>query len=341
MQELSGTASKLAQTWVKENSMPLGTEKSSLLGTAGVAVGGARGLFMGGTGNSAEQDVIEYINISSTGNTTDFGDLITVVSNCAATSNGATDRAILGGGYHGSSVQQDQIQYVTISSAGDAVDFGDLSVGKIDMAAVSNGTDDRGVFGGGSSAVSAVNVMEYVTISSTGNVTDFGDLTSARRIVGGASNATDDRGLFAGGRTVDHAWVNTVGYIAISSAGNATDFGDLSQTAGYAGGCSNGTSERAIFTGFYNGSWTDAMDYFTINSAGDATDFGNLSTARSGLGALSNGTDERGVFGGGYSAGAGPRVNVIDYVTISSAGDAADFGDLLVAKNVMGAASNA
>mgnify|MGYP003154715638 CR=1 FL=1 len=38
MKEQFGTASKLAQTWVKENSMPLGTEKNALLGGSGGAV---------------------------------------------------------------------------------------------------------------------------------------------------------------------------------------------------------------------------------------------------------------------------------------------------------------
>ena len=46
-----------------------------------------------------------------------------------------------------------------------------------------------------------------------------------------------------------------------------------------------------------------------------------------------------GIFGGGYDGSA--RVNTIDYVTISSPGNATDFGDLTVARTGLAATSNA
>ena len=49
--------SKLAQTWVKENSMPLGAEKAALFGAAGVAGGlDCEVLVVGGGGGGAGQD---------------------------------------------------------------------------------------------------------------------------------------------------------------------------------------------------------------------------------------------------------------------------------------------
>ncbi len=46
----------------------------------------------------------------------------------------------------------------------------------------------------------------------------------------------------------------------------------------------------------------------------------------------------RGVFAGGYAPG---NVNTIDYITISTTGNALDFGDLTVARNaVIGCSSN-
>jgi hypothetical protein len=51
---------------------------------------------------------------------------------------------------------------------------------------------------------------------------------------------------------------------------------------------------------------------------------------------LSNST--RGLFAGGYVAPS--NVNTIDYVTIASAGNAIDFGDLLVASSYMAGTSN-
>ena len=67
----------------------------------------------------------------------------------------------------------------------------------------------------------------------------------------------------------------------------------------------------------------DTMDYFETATAGNAIDFGNASVARyqNGFGGMASGT--RGVFQGGAS----PSSNIMEYVTISSSGGAADFGD--------------
>ena len=60
---------------------------------------------------------------------------------------------------------------------------------------------------------------------------------------------------------------------------------------------------------------------------GDATDFGDLSAA---AGWQSSGASStRGVMAGQY-ASPGANTNVIEYVTIASTGNAADFGDMTV-----------
>ena len=80
-------------------------------------------------------------------------------------------------GTNGSNV----IGYITIASAGDATDFGDLTTATFAAGATSNSI--RAVIGGGKSpnGSTLVNVMEYVTITSTGNATDFGDMTGTTR----------------------------------------------------------------------------------------------------------------------------------------------------------------
>ena len=47
----------------------------------------------------------------------------------------------------------------------------------------------------------------------------------------------------------------------------------------------------------------------------------------------------KGIFGGGTNA-AGNKTTVIDFVTIASTGNAADFGDLTVARSQHGGSSN-
>ena len=82
-------------------------------------------------------------------------------------------------------------------------------------------------------------------------------------------------------------------------------------------------SGRAVVVLGATPSVVTTMDYFDTASTGNAVDFGNASVARyqNGHGGMASGT--RGVFQGGSS----PSSNIIEYVTISSGGGAADFGD--------------
>ncbi len=81
------------------------------------------------------------------------------------------ERGVFGGGGGKTSL----IDYVTIATTGDAINFGDLTLKRYGLAACSNG--ERGVFGGGEPSTS---LIDYVTIATTGNATTFGNLTVAR-----------------------------------------------------------------------------------------------------------------------------------------------------------------
>ena len=65
------------------------------------------------------------------------------------------------------------INYVTIASTGDAVDFGDITVARSDGAGVASPT--RGLMVGGEDPSNDHNTIDYVTIATTGNASDFGD----------------------------------------------------------------------------------------------------------------------------------------------------------------------
>ena len=63
-------------------------------------------------------------------------------------------------------------------------------------------------------------------------------------------------------------------YVTFSSAGNATDFGDLSTARrSLGGGMSNST--RGVFAQWSDSVSNNVMDYITIASVGNATDFGD------------------------------------------------------------------
>ena len=115
-------------------------------------------------------------------------------------------RGVFGGGITPTIINT--IEYITISSTGNAIDFGDLSSGKRQPAGCASNT--RGIFAGGNNPV-VTNTIDYVTISSTGNATSFGSLTVARSAIGACSNST--RGIFAGGYTP--TLTNTIDYITI------------------------------------------------------------------------------------------------------------------------------
>jgi len=78
-----------------------------------------------------------------------------------------------------------------------------------------------------------------------------------------------------------------------------------------------------------------------ILALGNAANFGDLTVSRHALHGLSNGINGRGIFGGGrVSETPTVETNVIDYITINSVGDAADFGNLTQARSWLTTASN-
>ena len=165
---------------------------------------------------------------------------------------GGRGRGIWAGGSNGAAYIKD-IQYVTIATTGDALDFGDMITGS--SAAASSSSTRAVVFQG--LTPSLVNTIEYFTISSTGNSFDFGDATVSVHETASASNNT--RGLNAGGYSSGSgvpANTQTIDYVTIANTGNATDFGDLavdgSSGAMYGvAGVSNGT--LGVFGGGRNG----------------------------------------------------------------------------------------
>ena len=139
----------------------------------------------------------------------------------------STTRGVFGGGYAGG--HKNEIDYVTISSTGNATDFGDLTVSKYGGRGLSSNT--RGVFGAGNDNGSQI-TMDYITIASTGNATDFGDMTGTSLAPPVSSSIRGVFGALTGAS-------NVMEYITIASAGNSTDFGDDDAIQNSGGSASN------------------------------------------------------------------------------------------------------
>ncbi len=254
------------------------TGGGSRWGLAGCA-SATRGLFAGGYTNSPSATFyssIEYITISSSGGTNDFGDL-TYGNYRPAACNSAT-RGLFGGSFAAAWAQTNTIDYVTIATTGNASDFGDISSTRANCGSVSSPT--RGLFGGGE-GLSVL--IDYVTIATKGDGKHFGDLTVARKEPYGCSSGT--RGIFNGGNTPSA--VVTIDYVTIATFGDAIDFGDLSVARGSLGACSSST-RGVMGGGAIPGGNTNTIDFVTFESAGDAVDFGDMTVARRDMGCCSD-----------------------------------------------------
>ena len=197
-----------------------------------------RGCIGGGGVPSGDSDIIDYVTIASTGNAVDFGNLSTARNDPGGAFSGSV-RGIFTGGYtSGPSVYYNTIDYITISTTGNAQDFGDTTDKVSRSGGLSNAT--RGVVGGGRTpSSSAIDTINFVNIATTGNAQDFGNLATAVSFTAGTSSPT--RGVWAGGYvSPGGTHSDVIQYVEIASTGNAVDFGDLSDARGALGGFSNG-----------------------------------------------------------------------------------------------------
>ena len=291
---------------------------------------GDRGVFAGGDEQSpSTTDRIQYIDITTPGNSTDFGNLTAAKRYGSGASN--SSRGLHIGGYTNTAINN--IDYVTISTPGNAADFGDSQQTHYYYGSSCSDGTKAFTFGGYNNITQAVlNNIQQTVIATTGNSTDFGDLSTYSFLNAACGDST--RGVCALGDTRanstsgDFVYVNNLEYITTASAGNATDFGDTTLVRGQFAACSDAT--RGLFTGGYgtfSGNRTDTIDYITIQTTGNATDFGDLSQNNIRPGVCANST--RGIIGGGYTTtGSSTRLNTIEYVTIQTPGNATDFGDL-------------
>ena len=225
--------------------------------------------------------------------------------------------------FMGGTPSPDTIDFITIDSTGTCTDFGNLTSGRFTGGAFASQT--RAVYAGGELAPGAEsNIVDYVTISSLGDAVDFGDTATNRRYtLAAVSNKT--RGIIGGGGTP--SVTTSLDFFTISTTGNSTEFGDL--TVARSSPFSAQSAVRAIVAGGANG---NVIDFFTMTSLGNALDFGDLTVARGSGGGNSNST--RAVFMGGTQTPSNPNgVDTIDYVEISSTGNAIDFGDSIEARN--------
>ena len=284
--------------------------------------GGRGRAVIGGGAVPSDTNVLDKIEIATTGNAIDFGDLSAVREQPYGAS--SATRGLFAGGKTDSN-----IDFVTISSGGGANDFGSLSGNAYGGKGVSDGITAVYLGGKWGGAYTGTIQIEYNIIASLGNSSSFGDIASGRVFSQTGGFASPTRGVVgAGGARNSPYYQKAIECLTIATKGSTQDFGEISFERSAAGGCASAT--RGIFVGGQvpaPTSGVNVIDYITIATVGNATDFGDLTTRRRQMDAASSLT--RGVCIAGYQdTSPAALVNTIDYVTIATTGDATDFGDL-------------
>ena len=287
-----------------------------------------RGVISGGRNNPVYNDTMNLVEIATTGNAVDFGNLKVGV-NGGSGNVSSTVRGIISGGYD-NSANTTHINYYIFSSNGGVYDFGELTEASNDHHGYSNGR--RGIFSMGYPSYSGE--LTFITIASTGDASDFGNLSI------GSGYATSG-GINSPTRAVLHSFESSASpqmlqteFVSFDTLGNGQDFGELSVARNAASGCSSST--RGLCHGGLTPSLSDVIDYCTIATLGNFIDFGNLTVSRRSGGCCS--TQTRGILAGG--AGSPANTNVIDFTTISTTGNAVDFGDMTYAARGVNANSD-
>tara|TARA_B100000519_G_C14232598_1_gene433175 strand:+ start:784 stop:1875 length:1092 start_codon:yes stop_codon:yes gene_type:complete len=301
-------------------------------GLASTFYGTTAVIAMGATRTESMSNRMEHRTIGSSSDAADFGDLQSGRKDgLGAGSN--ISRGIFAGGLTLADTSivygTTDTDYITVGSAANAQDFGNLDAVK---AYGARGGSSNGTLlfsaGGGQfiSGSTYYDTMEYFTIaSSPHDGTDGGkDLAgdgNARTQFAGTDGLT--KGLIAGGKDASFASVNTIQEFTFSTSANTEDFGDLSQVAFECSAVEDLT--RAVFQiGFGNNGSADTVvvdtEYVDIASDTNASDHGDLTSARQRVSGASNGV--LGEFYGGQPQGAAPNEEIIEKITIQSAGTA-------------------
>ena len=155
-----------------------------------------RGIFGGGGTTPSAGDrsnIIDFITIQTTGNSTDFGDLTVARSHNDAGSNAVRGIFVQGINTNPSTTALNTLDYVTIASLGNAVDFGDAAVSVYGRAVSTSPT--RMVMACGSNGSADFEEMDYIQIMTSGIAFDFGDALPATGLEGPVGFSNGHGGL--------------------------------------------------------------------------------------------------------------------------------------------------
>jgi hypothetical protein len=270
---------------------------------------------------------IVFLQATTKGNALDFGVLTQATRNKGAGSNG-TRGVFAAGASPNNTTNTNVIEYVTIQSKGNSIDFGVVTAARRNVAGTSSSTRMliAGGYSGSSPTPSTVNTVDYIEMHTLGDALDFGDLSMlSPQYAGGTMSPV--RAVYFGGTATNVPKSEKIDFFNFASKGNSVTFGVLSSGGGTINGTQPSSNTRGVISGPSQPERIKLIEYITIASEGNSVHFGDLTLERNGSGSGGGGT--RGFWAGG--TGVSPSytyVNIIDFVTISTTGNAEDFGDI-------------
>ena len=256
---------------------------------------------------------IDYLNLSVIGSdSVAFGEM-TQARNSGLSTASDGNRGVFAGGYHDpTSGSVDTMEYVTIMSTGDALDFGEGFVARYTCAGASDG--HLGLIIGGDPTSASIDVESYSFVG-LANSTGFSDLLVPRHSVRSCSNGI--KAFTFGGNVA----TNDIDMIDFRNGGNSVDFGEDTAALRYYSTESDGAT-RAVRAGGSGPTGTEStsISYINMNTIGSASEFGDHGSATSQSASM-----------GDYNRMVIQRANsdagTIHYITINTLGNAADFGE--------------
>ena len=168
---------------------------------------------------------------------------------------GLGGRAVRAGGQTPS--HTDIIDFFTISSLGNAQDFGNLTLSRFGIGGAASRS--RGLFMGGATPVRS-DTIDFITIATTGDSLDFGNLLSNNATTGGSSST---RAFTMGGSTPSNT--NVIQYVTIASTGNAQDFGDISADGLESFRVTTSSTRGVTAGGYISPTFTNVMELSLIH----------------------------------------------------------------------------
>ena len=258
---------------------------------------------------------ISVFTIGDDTNAEIYGNMEIGTQYSGSASNGLHGRAIIAGGYNnGNKISNIQTFNMLIEND-NSTTSGNLDVGKYNLVAMSNGTNDRMFINLGidSNGISLSNI-DMIDMNDFSNVYQYGDLSfSTRHIMYGTSNGKNNRAIVQLNRIINYYAMNT--FTGANVFGNIYYDNDLYLSNAN----SDDINNRAIISGgslALGGGWGQQLQsirYLNIMILSDSIMFGSLSYTMRCQVSSSAGVNEKIEFIAGIDTHGGHGGTQVDY----------------------------